>query len=220
MEIINRHIEYYTLETSLLLLCGALIVISKILFEERFQTFITLLFSNKYFKVYGKEVNLNFSLFNVLLFIVQIIIYGFLAQFVFDYYKLPVSYPLFTIIASLGLFVLFKYYFEKLIATIVMAEAFSEQYNFHKVSYRSFIAIIIFPLIALYIYSPLNSPVLLWTVIFIFLTLNFIAFILTILNHQKIILPRLFYFILYLCALEIAPYVIAIKLVFYNNGLS
>ncbi|NER14596.1 DUF4271 domain-containing protein [Leptobacterium flavescens] len=214
MEVISRHIESNTVETLLLLSCFALITIVKVRNELRFQTFLELFFSNKYLKIYGKEHNLNFSSFNILLFLVQIIVFGFFLHYVNIYFEGTTSFHIGIIISAIALLVLFKYYFEKLIANIFNIEFFSERYNFHKLSYRSLISIVLLPFITLLIYSPLPQKTIIVITIGLFLLLNTTAFILTLKNHQKLILNRLFYFILYLCALEIAPYLIAFKLVF------
>ncbi len=213
MEAINRYIELNTVETLLLLGCFTLITIAKAVHEIRFQTFLELFISNKYLKIYGKEQNPNFGTFNILLFFVQIIVFGFFIQFASIYFNHPLEYHITIVIVGIALFILFKYYFEKLIATIFNIEFFTEHYNFHKVSYRSLISIVLLPFITLLVYSPLNKDIVILITIGLFILLNSIAFVVTLKNHQKLIINSLFYFILYLCALEIAPYLIALKLV-------
>ncbi|NAS31305.1 DUF4271 domain-containing protein [Flavobacteriaceae bacterium R38] len=214
MEAINRYIELNTIETLLLLSCFVLITITKIAHEIRFQTFMELFISNKYLKIYGKDQNLNFGTFNILLFFVQVIVFGFFVRFVGYYFGYPLEYNILIIIIGIALIILFKYYLEKLIAVIFNIDFFTELYNFHKVSYRSLISIVILPLITLLVYSPLDKKTVILITIILFIVLNSIAFVLTLKNQQKLILNNLFYFILYLCALEISPYLIAFKLVF------
>lgn len=214
MEAINRYIEFNTVETLLLLSCFVLITVTKIAHEIRFQTFIELFISNKYLKIYGKEQNLNFGTFNILLFFVQIIVFGFFIRFASYYLEYPLKYHILIIISGIALLILFKYYLEKLIAVIFNIDFFTELYNFHKVSYRSLISIVILPFVTLLVYSPLDKNIVILITIILFILLNSIAFVLTLKNQQKLILNNLFYFILYLCALEIAPYLIAFKLAF------
>jgi len=52
------------------------------------------------------------------------------------------------------------------------------------------------------------SKAIIYTAIVLLLIINLIGFITSFKMHQKLILNNLFYFILYLCALEIAPYII------------
>jgi len=214
METIARHIELNTIETLLLLSSFTLITIAKITNEIRFQTFIELFISNKYLNIYGKEQNLNFNKFSIFLFFVQIIVFGFFIRYLSYYIVHPLEYHITIIVSGIALLILFKYYLEKLIAAIFNIDFFIERYNFYKVSYRSLIAIVIFPFITLLVYSPLAKNIIVLITIILFISLNSIAFVLTLKNQQKLILNNLFYFILYLCALEIAPYLIAFKLVF------
>ncbi len=72
------------------------------------------------------------------------------------------------------------------------------------------------PLVALAMYAPFEKKTIIFLTVFTFVSLNFITLILTLKYHQKLIVNHLFYFILYLCALEIAPYLIMIKWVTIN----
>ncbi len=101
-----------------------------------------------------------------------------------------------------------KYFVEKIIAVCFNAEDFAEQYNLVKVSYRSFLGLILFPVIAILFYNQFNVPYFLWIVVGLFLIFNGILFIMLLKNYQKLFSKFLFYFILYLCTFEIAPYVI------------
>ena len=213
MEVIYRQINTHTIETLLLMSSFALIVLTKSFHEIRFQTFLGLFISDKYLKLYGKEQNLNFNSFNILLFFVQIIVFGFTFTFLLQHFIDTFNLPVYIITLSVALYILFKYYLEKLIATVFNIEFFTENYNFHKVSYRNLIAIVLLPVIAILQFSPIDRSTAVIIMLILFVSLNCIAFILTIKNHQKLIINSLFYFILYLCTLEIAPYLIVLKVI-------
>jgi hypothetical protein len=53
-----------------------------------------------------------------------------------------------------------------------------------------------------------DSKIVVFVSIFLIVVVNVIGWITIIKNYQKIISSYFFYFILYLCALEIAPFVI------------
>jgi hypothetical protein len=53
-----------------------------------------------------------------------------------------------------------------------------------------------------------DSKIVVFVCIFLVVVVNIIGWITIIKNYQKIISGYFFYFILYLCALEIAPFVI------------
>ncbi|XLS28787.1 DUF4271 domain-containing protein [Flavobacteriaceae bacterium M23B6Z8] len=214
MEATLRNIDYHTTETLLLTSCFLLITIAKITHETRFASFAALLFSDKYLKIYGKDKQLNLSWFTILLFLCQVIIFGLLIKVASNTLGNKLETHVTVVILLLSLFVLFKFYLEKFLAEILELEKFSEHFNFHKVSYRNYIAIVLLPFVAMMIYSPFEKKPIIYITLGLFLVLNVIAYIITLRNHQKLILPRLFYFILYLCALEIAPYLLIYKWVY------
>ncbi|WP_161554572.1 DUF4271 domain-containing protein [Sinomicrobium soli] len=215
MNAIYRNADYHTIETVLLVSCLALVAYAKISNEARFRRFLEAFVSDKYLKLYGKEQDPNLNRFNIPLFLVQIIIFGMLLWLAGAYLGLvSLHINLLLIIAALGLFIMFKFYLEKIIATIFDLNSFLEKYNFYKLTYRSLIAIILTPLIALLVYNPIHEKIVISATISLFLLLNIIAWGRILRKHQKFLTGKLFYFILYLCALEIAPYLIVVKMVF------
>ncbi|MGS2738833.1 DUF4271 domain-containing protein [Sinomicrobium sp. M5D2P17] len=217
MEILYREVDQYTVETILLIGCIALITFAKITHEIKFQRFLETFFSDKYLKLYGKEQEPSVNRFNILLFIVQLVVFGMLLKLTLEYLDfVPGNINLLLIITGLGLFVLFKFYLEKIIATIFDLNYFLEQYNFYKLTYRNLVSIILLPFMALLIYNPMNKKVVLFVTIALFLLLNVIAWGRMFKKHQKFLFKKLFYFILYLCALEIAPYLIIARVAFFS----
>ena len=215
MEPVLRNIDYHTTETILLTLCFTFIALARITHENRFASFISLVVSDKYLKIYGKDKNLNLIWFNFLLFTVQAVVFGILLKESLEQFEIVKQVSLVLVIASIVLFVLFKFYLEKLVAEILELQKFSENYNFHKLSYRNYIGIILLPLVALIIYNPAAGKVLTLIALCLFVILNTISFFLTLKNHQKFIRSGVFYFILYLCALELAPYLLIYKWGYY-----
>jgi hypothetical protein len=81
-----------------------------------------------------------------------------------------------------------------------------EQFNLQKVTYRTYIGLFILPFnIILFYYDSFsrNIPLL---IIVVILIANVLTYFISIKNYQNVIFGKLFYFILYLCTLEIAPY--------------
>ncbi|RTY70522.1 DUF4271 domain-containing protein [Flavobacterium sp. GSP27] len=194
--------------TVLFVLSFAIIAITRSIFENRFGDFANLIFSNKYTKVYRDSSHLK-SGFTVALFLVQIISLAFFIQIALSYFG-PVSKTdwllYIQIFTFLIFFVLAKYLIEKIIATSFNIEEFMEQFNLQKVTYRTYIGLIILPFNIILFYNDtisINIPLL---IIGIILTINVITYFISIKNYQNLIIGKLFYFILYLCALEIAPY--------------
>jgi len=177
-----------------------------------------MLFVNyKYLKIYSKEPGQTTSTFNLLLFIPQLITFSLLLWVALPYFDPQHQINFYLILPFLILFILFKFYLEKLIATIFDINRFTESFHFHKVTYRNLSSLLLLPLISLFIYSNLSSKIALYAILLSFCLLNVIAFILTLRNHQKLIQKHLFYFILYLCTLEIAPYLLLMKFYFVDK---
>lgn len=216
MEAVVRNASNLNTEALLLFCALALVTVSKLIDEGRFQHFVLLFFSDKYLKLYGKDQNLTLSAFNILLFLAQVLCYGLLISYTIHFFNIQVDKSLLLIFTFLGIFILFKFYTEKIIATVFNITAFTEQLHFEKLSYRNLTSLFLLPLVTLLIFSPLNKKIVLFTTIILFVFLNFIGLLLTLKNHQKSIANKFIYFILYLCALEIAPYLIMAKLLVFK----
>ena len=194
--------------TVLFVLSFAIIAITKSVFENRFGDFANLIFSNKYTKVYRDSSHLK-SGFTVALFFVQVISLAFFIQISLSYFSSAskTDWLLYIqIFTFLVFFILSKYLIEKIIATSFNIEEFMEQFNLQKVTYRTYIGLFILPLnIILFYYDSFSRNIPL-VIIAIIIVINILTYLISIKNYQNLIFGKLFYFILYLCALEIAPY--------------
>lgn len=202
-----RVIEPKDWATCLFILSFALIAITKTAFETRFNDFMRILVTDKYIKVYKDSSNLM-SGFTVLLFIVQAISFSFFIQIALDYFGISSKYDwinFIRIFVFFGVFVLSKFLIEKIIATTFNIEEFIEQFNLQKVSYRTFIAIVLLP-VNIYLFYNNSSYLLIYCVIGAILIINLLTYLISLRIYQNLVIGNLFYFILYLCALEIAPY--------------
>ncbi|MEC5165835.1 hypothetical protein RCH18_001568 [Flavobacterium sp. PL11] len=203
-----RIIESKDWATALFILSFAIITIVKSVFENRFSDFANLIYSNKYIKVYKDSTNLN-STFTLSLFFVQIVSLAFFIQITLSYfgYASKTDWLLYIqIFTFLIFFILSKYLIEKIIATSFNIEEFMEQFNLQKVTYRTYIGLFILPLNIILFYYDSFSTIIPLIIIAIILIANALTYLISIKNYQNIIFGKLFYFILYLCALEIAPY--------------
>jgi hypothetical protein len=194
--------------TLLFVLSFAIIAVTKSVFENRFGDFAKLIFSEKYTKVYRDSSHLK-SGFTISLFFVQVISFAFFIQLSLSYFghASKTDWVLYIqIITFLIFFILSKYLIEKIIATSFSIEEFVEQFNLHKVTYRTYIGLFILPInIVLFYYDSISKNIPLLMILTI-LIINIITYFISIKNYQSLIFGKLFYFILYLCALEIAPY--------------
>ena len=208
IELHNRILENKDWITLLFVLCLLLIVITKSSFENKFSDFKNLFFSERYVKMYKDNTHLM-TFFTFLLFIVQVLSFSFFIHYILYYFEFiqKTNWIAFIqIFTALSFLILSKYLIEKIVATSFDIEDISEQYNMFKVSYRNYIALLLLPITIILYYNPKPELVVLQVIIGIVLFSNFIVFIKSIKIFQKIIIGKLFYFILYLCTLEIAPY--------------
>jgi hypothetical protein len=203
-----RVIEPKDWATYLFVFSFVLIAISKTAFETRFNDFLRILVSDKYIKVYKDSSHLM-SGFTILLFIVQIISFSFFIQLILNHfgYVSKTDWVLFIrIFTFFGIFVLSKFLIEKIIATTFNIEEFTEQFNLQKVSYRTFIGLILLPINIYLFYNNSSSNILIICVLVMILAINLFTYLISLKIYQNLFIGKLFYFILYLCALEIAPY--------------
>jgi hypothetical protein len=203
-----RILENKDWATAMFVLAFAIVAITKSAYETRFSEFSKLIFSDKYAKIY-RDGNLK-SGFTIGLFFVQVISFAFFIQLtlnIFDKTIEKTDYILFIQIATALLyFILAKHLIEKIIATSFNIDEFVDLFNLQKVTYRTYIGILILPINAILFYYdqiPKSIPL---TIIAISLCISLYSYFISIKTYQNAIISKLFYFILYLCALEIAPY--------------
>lgn len=203
-----RIIESKDWATILFVLSFILIAITKSTNENRFSDFIKLIFSDKYTKVYRDTIQLKSS-FTLTLFAVQTISFSFFILLSLSIFGLAskTDYILYIqIFTFVTFFILAKYLIEKIIATAFNIEEFVEHFNLQKVTYRTYIGLIILPFNIILFYQEGISTIIPQIIIATILITNTVTYLVSIKNYQNLIFGKLFYFILYLCTLEIAPY--------------
>lgn len=220
LELQPRLIENKDWATIVFLLAFALVVLAKSAFENRFNDFIRLIVSDKYLKIYKDSSHLM-SGFNILLFVVNLISLSFFIQLVlhhFDYGE-KLDWVLFVrIFTLLTVFILSKFLLEKIIATTFGIEELIEGFNLQKVSFRTFIGLLLLPVSILLFYNDYSINAVILTIIAILLIINVLTYIISLRIYQNLIIGNIFYFILYLCAFEIAPYYFIYYLIIKNRA--
>jgi len=203
-----RVLESTDWTTFLFVITLVLVAVCKSLFEARFAEFMRLIFSDKYLKVYRDSSHL-WSGFTLLLFAIQMLSFAFFIQLVASQYGYTTKtngLVFIQIITYLSVFVLGKFLVDKIIGTAFSMEEFVEQFNLQKASYRSYIALLLFPINVVIYYNSTVPNFIFNALIFLILTINLLTYLASLKNYQNLLTGKLFYFILYLCALEIAPY--------------
>jgi len=202
--------EWFTI---LIVLCLAILATAKYAYSKRFNDFISVVGNSKYLKIYSREQKF-IDPFDALLFINLIIsssIFLFLAYSTLVTKTLFDSVLFFKIVISIGALVLIKILIERLIASVFEIDALIDSYIFQKTNYKNFLGLVLIPINIILIYVLQPNKSLIFIGIAILLLINSIGFITSCKMHQKLIKNNSFYFILYLCALEIGPYIILYK---------
>jgi len=192
----------------LFVIAFVIVAINKNVFAARFFEFIRLGISDKYNKIYRDSSNL-LSTFTISMFVVQLISFSFFILLLLHEFQIKsktdgIAYV--QIVTFLSFFILSKFLIEKIIATTFQIEEFITQFNLLKVNYRTYLGFIMLPLNIVIYYNVLNYKWLLLVVVGLVLLFNVFTYLLTIKAYQNLVNRKLFYFILYLCTLEIAPY--------------
>ncbi len=204
----DRIIESKDWATILFVVCLAIIAVNKTISSVRFNEFVRLAYSDKYTKIYRDSSNLM-SGFTISMFILQLISFSFFTLLVLNQFNKAEKTDLIVyiqIFTFLSVFILSKYLIEKIIATTFKIEEFNEQFNLLKVNYRAYFGFILLPVNILLFYNTLNSNWFFWLLSITLITINIITYLVALKLYQNLLLRKIFYFILYLCTLEIAPY--------------
>ena len=207
--------EWYTI---LFVLCLSILAMAKYIFSSRFNDFLWLVSKSKYLKIYAREQKFidQFDAFLFLNLVVSLSIFFFLGHSTFVG-GISFNIGLFIkILLGIGAIILIKVLLERLIGSLFGIDALIDSYLFQKTSYKNFSGLLLLPINILLVFTIPLSINLFYVIIGLLFIINLMGFITSIKTHQKTILNNIFYFILYLCALEIAPYVILYKL-FINS---
>lgn len=194
-----------------------ILAIIKFQFNDRLQHSVTFFLNKKKLLTYfNKEKNIFNNLYQILFFSIQLLTFSLLIFFLFEFFQknntLSNVKLYLTIIIIVSLYFTFRFLIGLLIAYI-----FDQIYTFKKVAYFKMnyinnLTLYLLPFLFFTAYSKDLSILFLKISIFICVIFLLIRYALFIKNNKKFIINNLFYFILYLCALEIVPIVIILKL--------
>lgn len=196
-----------------LLIFGSLIfiLIAKSLYYVRFLNFIVLPFNNKYIFMYNKKERL-LNWFHILFTSFQIVNTSLFLYFTYEHFVhtdgAHRSYLYLLILIGFFLFLLIKTVLQLTNGFIFGSQSIFSEIIFKKTSYLNYGGILFFLANLLIAYVNISPNIVIFTAIFLFVSINMIGWILVLKNYQNFFANYFFYFILYLCTLEIAPIVI------------
>ncbi len=201
--------------TIVLLTIIGLLIYNKIKYPVRFKSLQSLLYNNSYINNYSKSTPLLFNSFNLIFYFIFIFIFSLLLFVIINQYGLITDAnrkeTFLLIIIYAFSFVIIRFIIGFLLAFLFEKENEQHYFTFTKLSYLGNFSLLILPLIIINFY--INSFYFSQFLIIIASLLLVFYYFLQIKNNQKLVFGKMFYFILYLCALEISPFIIIYKLI-------
>ncbi len=203
----------YSLDWMTLVLFISMIVIAlgKYFYHTKFLNFVILPFNDKYVLLHNKKGQL-FNWFHILFTVFQIInlaFFIFLSLKAFDAIPSENHQNVFLLVlAFLVLFQIVKLALQFIKGFVFNTQGLISELVFSKTSYLNHSSILLFISNVILVYIFRDSKLIIYATIILILLVNGIGVIKLLKNYQKAMFPYFVYFILYLCALEIAPLVI------------
>jgi len=199
--------------TILIVLCISILAFVKAAYSNRFNDFLWVIGNSKYLKIYSRDQKF-IDQFDGLLFLNLIISSAIFFFIWYNTFFESIAFDLILFIKfilGIGAIILIKVLLERLVGSLFEIDSLIDSYVFQKTNYKNYIGLVLLPINILLIFAVYPSKTILYIVISLLFLINLVGFITSFKMHQKLILNNLFYFILYLCALEIAPYIILYK---------
>jgi hypothetical protein len=188
-----------------------LVVVLKMLNHQKLFEYSRAFFLKGFIEKKVEERTPFFNAFNVVLFLFSVLVYAlfFTNLAVFFLPEIESNFQIYLKILVL----VFGYSSVFLILDLVLYHLLEIKAELAhliaaKLGYFYTIALLLFPFLILTAYSFLTIYVLITA----FVVLFTLRGVLTFINNKNLIINKLFYFILYLCALEIAPLLIIYKI--------
>ncbi len=204
--------EWFTI---FIVLSLGFLTLSKFLFSRKFDDFLVVIGNSKFLKIYSRDQKFIDG-FDTLLFLNLVISVSIFSFFMYSEFVNPAEFDLFQffkLLFGIGALVLIKVLLERLIGSLFEIDALIDSYLFQKTTYKNYTGFVLLPINILLIYTLSPSKSIIYVILGLIFLINLIGFVTSFKNHQKILLNNLFYFILYLCALEIGPYLILYRLI-------
>ncbi len=209
-----RDFSYNNMLTIVLLLPVLFVFLMCMIDLRKTKLFFNVFFSNKFFYTYTLDLRSVFSLYN--LFALSFVLQVFSLIIVLLFYEKNEIFNFFLNIYAENLSYVFIYFLTKLFLGKILSYFFSDkdlgkQMLMLETSYLACVGLLVYPILA-YGYLHLNVVqktvnIALLTILFLYGLRLFMLFR----NNKNLLSGQLFYIILYLCTLEIFPFIYIFK---------
>lgn len=192
--------------------------VAKYLYKDQLSELAIVFLNKRYFLNFGKESLAVFSNFNKLLFSVQVLVFSlflflFIQFFFSEYLAGNTLYLFLKIVVGIALYFAIRYSLGKFLATLFDLNKMQTQLNFSKMVYLFSISMIILPFLLLVFYIKSYNFMVFQLSAIILSILLIVRYVFVLKNNKSLLKNGLFYFIVYLCALEMAPILVVFKII-------
>lgn len=199
--------------TIVLMIVLTLVILNKTKYSDRFYKLKYILLNNSYINSYEKSSPLVFNIFNIIFFVIATLTLSLVLFIALNlYYYDSISYDFLFFLKTLfyvSFFTILRIVLGFLLGSLFEKEREQRYFTFLKISYLGNFSLIILPLTAIHFFTE-STTFTHFLLIFSFLLFLY-YYVLLLKNNQTVIFRNSFYFILYICTLEIAPFLIIFK---------
>ena len=191
----------------------AIIAVLKTIDGDKLKGYVFALFNKGFIQDEVEENTSFFSSFYSLLFIFSSLVLALITSFLVAEINKNTTFSVSSFFLILG--IIWSYFIIKSLFEIGVIRLFiiKKEVRFYVVSKFGYLYSISFFLVIFFVlfrFGPLNFSFFIAATLGLF----FLKFVFQVVNNKNLVFGKLFYFILYLCAFEIAPLLIMFKLVF------
>ncbi|WP_339751510.1 DUF4271 domain-containing protein [uncultured Winogradskyella sp.] len=209
--------EWFTIFTIIGLFA---IVAAKVLNAIRFNDFLYVIGNSKYLKIYTKDQKF-IDQFDSFLFVNLVLSLSIFTYFTYSTFISPLTFELvlfLKLLFAISTIIIIKTLLERLIGSLFEIDGVIDNYLFQKTTFKNYSGIVFLIANLLLLYTDKYANVVIIASFVLICLINLIGFLTSFKNYQKLINSNFFYFLLYLCALEISPYVLLYKVIREYNA--
>ena len=217
---ISSNVTQNWLTITIICLIG-LIALLHFLYKDRFNKILSFSKDKEYFIEFIDKAPFYVTMFSGLLFVISLGIFALFFKVVESYiFNVTILFTDFIkILIILFTFVLLRFLIGVILSLIFGIDKMQRILSIYKFVFLAKASIYIFPMIILLSYIQYINDLLFQLFFGFSIVLLLIFYSKILFKNQKIIFRNLFYFILYLCALEIMPLVYLFKILFNGYDL-
>lgn len=199
--------------TVILMIVVTLLILNRLKFSERFYKLQYVLLNNSYINSYAKMNPVLLNIFNIIFFVIVTITLSLIIFTSIQLYypnNITFNFTFFLkVLFYISIFTVIRVILGVLLGVLFEKEREQQHFTFLKISYLSNFCLITIPFITVNFYA--GSTVFTHFLLICSFLLFLYYYVLILKNNQSLIFRNSFYFILYICTLEIAPFAIIFK---------